>query len=481
MVEPFGVDSVVIQQKPGELAARPAGHWKAMTCRTGLTGVFVVLLALQVFVPPFLGIANNGDFARVTGWFSLGPAVNGWRDNFLYFASRYKAAPEYSWRSGVYSSELIPAWIATRFRGDEWDIRWIGAVHALLLVGAFWLFVSETRSWWIGIAALLIFSDLSYAAYLNSFYMDTAAVLGLLIAAASARGLARGDWGLFTAGALLFVLSKPQHGIFGLIPAVLLLGMRKKAAAGLVICATLVSPWLAPAKQKQQSLFNLVFFKLAKAPADLAELGLDASDARYLGMNAYTPGAPGDDEQYLAGLQARSGYGAVMRFYLRHPLRALGLLRDDLVNEAWQIRPVNLRNFRREDEGRRLFQMTLWSRMRTGLFRIWPWHVVVWYAGAVVVGGCFALLGRRFEAGLLLGLVTLGLGEFVVCSWTDACETYRHLFIFHAVTDVTVLAVLFAVGEAPARLPALHARVRAPRSYFRPSARFSSLRRMVKS
>jgi hypothetical protein len=121
-------------------------------------------------------------------------------------------------------------------------------------------------------------------------------------------------------------------------------------------------------------------------------------------------------------------------------VRALGLLRDDLEHEAWQMRPVNLRNFRREDEGRWHFQMKAWSALRTALFRWWPWHVAVWYA--VVLGAAIAGWTRnRFGAALLLGLVTLGLGEFVLCSWTDACETYRHLFIFHAVTDVMALAI----------------------------------------
>jgi len=42
----------------------------------------------------------------------------------------------------------------------------------------------------------------------------------------------------------------------------------------------------------------------------------------------------------------------------------------------------------------------------------------------------------------LLGIVTLAIGEFCVASLADAAETHRHLFIFHACTDLTICFVL---------------------------------------
>ena len=381
----------------------------------------------------------------------MGPAENRWSDNFIYFVSRYTFAPEYAWHSGVYSSELAAAWVATRFHGGSgtaviWDIRRLGFFHSLLFLAVFAAFLAFTRSLALACCALFLFADLSYSAYFNSFYLDTAALLGLLGMVALALGIVREPRSvwlvLFTLAALLFIGSKPQHGILGFLPALFLVLTRRRLAwalAAMLICATCLSPFTVPRRQKEQSLFNLIFFKLARNSADLAELGLSPPESRYLGMNAYMPGAPGDDATYLADFDARSGYSAVARFYLRHPLRALDLLRSDLENEAWQIRAVNLRNFQRQDEGRRHFQLTLWSDLRTQLFRFWPWHVAVWYG--VVIAIAILRRGNPYAA-LLLGLAVMAAGEFCISSWTDACETYRHLFIFHAITDVTVLFVL---------------------------------------
>ena len=86
------------------------------------------LLSLQLFVPPFIGLSNNGDFPKVTGLLSLGPKDNGWVDNFFYFTSEYVYDPSYYWNSGLYSSEQLLTWTASTIgmligKGGEFDIR----------------------------------------------------------------------------------------------------------------------------------------------------------------------------------------------------------------------------------------------------------------------------------------------------------------------------------------------------------------------
>jgi hypothetical protein len=53
---------------------------------------------------------------------------------------------------------------------------------------------------------------------------------------------------------------------------------------------------------------------------------------------------------------------------------------------------------------------------------------------------------------IALGIVALGIGEFCVAGLADAAETYRHLFIFHACTDLTIcLAIAKAYNSARTR------------------------------
>ena len=45
-----------------------------------LLAICAAILAAQLFVPPFIGLADNGDFPKITGRLSLGPKSAG--ENF---------------------------------------------------------------------------------------------------------------------------------------------------------------------------------------------------------------------------------------------------------------------------------------------------------------------------------------------------------------------------------------------------------------
>ena len=62
-----------------------------------LVGLCAAVLAIQLLAPPMIGLANNGDSAKVTGWLSLGPAGQWVR--FDYVQSDYVHAPQYFWNS----------------------------------------------------------------------------------------------------------------------------------------------------------------------------------------------------------------------------------------------------------------------------------------------------------------------------------------------------------------------------------------------
>jgi len=74
---------------------------------------------------------------------------------------------------------------------------------------------------------------------------------------------------------------------------------------------------------------------------------------------------------------------------------------------------------------------------------------LVWYA--LLVAAAILILRMRPSgqaakmAWLTLGLAAAAAIEFSVASLADACETFRHLFIFHALTDLTVLLALAAL------------------------------------
>jgi hypothetical protein len=422
-----------------------------------LLAVAAAILWTQLLAPSFIGIADNGDFSKVAGWLSIG-AKNG-PTNFDYFISDYVRSPSYHWESQIYSTELPLAWLATRLasaeEGARFDIRWLGIVHSILLLGALYALIRILRPLppWrrllIAGAAVFVFTDVGYVAYFNSFYTDTVALIGLLLAVVFGVELAVSGAGsvnliLFCLAALLFIGSKPQHAIWGFLPAgfVALIGRKRGAVAALVlIAASVLTIRLSRPDYRAAALFSLLFSKLAAESAAprqvLTELGLPERDVAFVGMNAFQPESPITDPQWLPDFELRVNYWAVLKWYLRHPARTLGFLNEALKLEAFQMRPENLSNFRREDghpPSARTNRFAIWSDFRRALFLKWPYHILAWYL-LVIVGAIRTPAPLRW---IVLGIVALAAGEFCVATLADAVETYRHLFIFHACTDLTV-------------------------------------------
>jgi hypothetical protein len=449
-------------------------------------------LASELFLPGFIGLADNGDFPKVSMSLCIG-AADDRAQAFSYFVSDYVRGNAYCWDSGLKSSAVVPAWFASTLEQavgspEKFDIRWLGGVNAALFLVFFYVLLIAIRTlegWrWIAacILALWIFTDVSFVAYFNSFFADSAALLGAMIAAASALWLLAADETrllpvcVFAGGALLFVTSKAQHAIYGFVPALLLavLGYTAKKRAvrftswGAAGCLLASAAWMVastPDWYKAQPRFNLIFSKIAKKSAspldDFRELGLGAPDLKYIGTNAFAPGNPTENEQWLAAFCSRTGYGKLLAYYVRHPAMMFGLMHEALGPEgAASRRPWNLSNFRRAEgkpAGARTERFASWSRVRDWLSGVWPMHVAVWYA--LVLGGAVFVLRRRKSrfgvalAAATLGAAAIGLGEFSVAALADSLETHRHLLLFQLFTDLTIFFALVWALAGGARGP----------------------------
>jgi hypothetical protein len=201
----------------------------------------------------------------------------------------------------------------------------MGALHGIIFLSFYYSVLTLLRPlsriarFTLSLLAIWIFADIGLLAYFNSFYSDVPAALGglatTLLAAnlLAARRPVPGALLLFGLAALLFITSKAQHGVFGLIPAALALlsgwraSDRRTRATGYLVGMTLLvaTAWIVgstPDWYKAQSRFNLIFFKIAKespSPArDLAELGLGSADVRYIGLYSFALGCPLGDSAW---------------------------------------------------------------------------------------------------------------------------------------------------------------------------------------
>jgi hypothetical protein len=292
--------------------------------------------------------------------------------------------------------------------------------------------------------------------------MDAAAIGSFLLLTAMAARLAQDEEPnpililLYGLAGLIYVTSKTQHALWTLLPAAYLayLSFQWKRPTvrrtGFAVIALLIAGGglelvTADPGNRSQALFNKLFFQIGKSdpqgPKDLLEIGVRPEELRFIGLHSYMADSPGGDMQWLEQFYAHTGYRRLLAWYLHHPGRAIGMLKGTLTADASEMRQNNLSNYQR-DEGRarqvRTGRFAVWSNFRTVLFKRWPYHIVVWYILFLAGAAAAIWKGPARFGWLALMIAVLGLGQFAVASLADCLETGRHLFMFHACTDMTV-------------------------------------------
>jgi len=467
-------------------------RWREFALPAALWLICAGCLATQLFIPPFIGIANTGDFARVAGHLAL-DAPDHEASKFVYFQPDYIHSVRSYWDSPYTSSETLLGWVALKLAGADheggrFDIRWLGAVHAALFLTALAVLLLALRrmQWWGAAAvagtAILAFTDVIYAANLNSFYMDVPALCALLVMAAAASWIAvspepsRVQIGLFLCAGLLFATSKNQHAPWAFLPAAFLAfsGWRAKrwstrwlaiAAGVLIFAGSLALSVTADPTNRAQALFNKLFWHVGMAPTgagDLRGLGVRPEELRYIGTHSFSPGSPVQDQPWAIAFYARTGFGRLLKWYVTHPGRTARMLYRTLTEDAPPMRSHELSNFRQVDghpPAALTSRFTVWSGFRGALLRRWPFHMVLWYVLFLLGAAAIARAGHspieRRMAWVAAWIAALGVGEFLLSSLADALDNPRHLLLFHASTDLTIcIAIAFAVSRLHRRLSA---------------------------
>ena len=437
------------------------------------------ILAYQLFVPPCVGLADDGDF-----WKVMTPAGVQYRTSepkphaYWYLTLRYRVAPPLP--SGYYSSET-PIVAAVRFteervrRDTLFDIRTLGLLHSAIFLAGFALLLAGTRPLAFGArlafgaALLFFFTDVGYVATLNSMYSATASLLFLLVAAGAAASLAggiggRGPWIAYGVGALGFVTSKPQESaqaaVLGALAVFLAwkrrtIPLRGPMVLAAVLCfGAFVYYEKTPIYLKSEALYNDLFLQLlfqSETPkADLRELGLPEEWIAYYGTYAYAPNSALPHPGFRAELLKRFGYRRIARFYARHPARAVRMLAL-AARSAFSLRPPYLGNFPVEagqPPGARSRACAAWSAAKKKLSALGPLILPIFWLSNI--GAWVGVLRRRGSdaakrgyALALLALVAMSLVEFATCTFGDAlADVARHLHSFNAMTDLLLAADL---------------------------------------
>ena len=450
-----------------------------------IVALAAVLVGWQLFVPPIIGLADQGDFVRVLGPTGYAPQPKGPEHKYFYLTRKFVWDPSYReprWEQ--ITSEFIPITLALALNRAfsnlaAFDITTVGFVHALLFLTAFarLLYVTRSLSRYriVWAAMLLILTDVGYVAYWNSLYTEPASCLWFLFLLAECIALCTADrvtvwmvlrWNVF---AVLWVLAKTQNATLCLPLAAygLLIAWRASdhkarwaatcGAIAVLIAGTVMYRSLLPAP-RMTNMYNVIFFAILPESndpgADLKALGLDPGYARYSGTLAWTEGTGIADGRVVNAIQAHVTPARLVEFYVRRPARMWKHVRSAL-RTALFLRPEFCGNFDASagrPPGARSNAIALWSRFHEKYLS----RIAVYLLAAIVLTPVFGLMllatggltpgfRRWTETGIWLALCCSM--AFFAAAFGDAWDVVKHQFLFNLLLDACLVFAVAAVSS----------------------------------
>ncbi|MGJ0468107.1 hypothetical protein ACR722_12815, partial [Listeria monocytogenes] len=229
--------------------------------------VFIITI-IALFMPPYIGMADNGDFFRIFS--SNGLFVNNTNYDALQFGHFVKEFGIYQYfnenQVAIYSSQSIFIQMALLLNKLFWsttvfDVRFLGGLQLALLLPAIYLLVAGLTAkmkGWPGyvVAALtvFIFADTAYTAYFNSFFSEGLILIMMLYISAGFLLLYQHKYndyamlGLIFVASLILITAKQQNAPIAVVIAVcgiLVFFIRKNRAFRISAAATFLVIFLS--------------------------------------------------------------------------------------------------------------------------------------------------------------------------------------------------------------------------------------------
>ncbi|UHA73540.1 glycosyltransferase family 39 protein [Paenibacillus sp. 481] len=454
--------------------------------------LFITVLAL--FVPPYIGMADNGDYFRIL--YSNGLYFNtpDYDSQYLgYFIKEYGIFQYYNENGATLSSSQslfirLSVWINALFNPQVFDIRVQTAIFTALYTIAVYLLI-ESLTWKmpvkygypIALIAIFIFADTAYTAFLNSFFSESIVMIMLMLLFASGLLLYRNRYNdyvliaVFFVSGLLLTTSKQQNAPVGIIIAVtcvLFIFIRKERTFRIWMASALVGLLLAgigtyvliPKEfvniNKYHAMTRGVLMESDNPEATLEAFGIDKQYAVLNKSIYYEPYTTVDvDSDILENtFYNKYGFVSILFYYITHPDQAFKML-DLAAKHAFTIRPPAMGNYEKSEGkpfGAQTSFFSTYSKIKHALAPKTFGFVVIWtilVVGLYVPSFLEAVKARNMRhmlrLSLMVSMILMGLsGIFVSIVGAGDADLSKHEFLFTAVFDVVTFAtVADAIGH----------------------------------
>ncbi len=192
------------------------------------TLIFGLIVGYYLFITPQIGIADSADFQRIFTRIGLGRVGETHADKYFnYFNSEYTIIkhPKTPINIGQVGA-LFSLVLNNLFRNGMYSIFYLSALYFILYLGGFYLFLKNAFSHLklrqfqkllFGLLSVLVFSDIMFVSYFNSFYQEALFIIVALYIAAFCieRTI---NFNFLLIALVILAVSKSQNILFLIFP-----------------------------------------------------------------------------------------------------------------------------------------------------------------------------------------------------------------------------------------------------------------------
>lgn len=441
------------------------------------------ILVYVLMLPPVIGVADNGDFARIMNSTGLHYLTSGFDERYFGYVNRlYGVGIPIPFGGGYFSTEIFAVAVAVAlsqsiFPSGVFDIRYLSFVYILVFIAALFLIVLGIRKkwgwsgWMTAIVTILVFSDTAYISYFNSFYGEAVTLVFLLLMAGAGIYMATaarpGLWALilFFAGAAFFSGAKVQNSPAGLLAVLLgirFIRLRKDylwkrtvvISTLFVIAASLLSYFTISKDIKTCNKYQTVFYGILKdspdKAGDLRELGLNPDFKVLAGTNYFMSEYPINirTREFKSEIDSKINHLNIAGFYLKHPARLVNKLEVAAFN-GFRLKQGfgNYEKLPGMEYKTTANIFSFWSNFKLEKLPHTLLFITIFFAGFILILIVEYLRNKDIQARLLMELMAFvsltGIMQFVMPIIGDGeADLSKHLFLFNVCFDLMFAAAL---------------------------------------
>ncbi|WP_195575762.1 hypothetical protein [Paenibacillus sp. 1001270B_150601_E10] len=448
----------------------------------------LIITVIALFVPPYIGMADNGDYFRIL--YSNGLYFNAPDYDSLYlgyFNKQFGIFQYFNENGATLTSSQsllirLSIWINSWFDPEVFDIRVQGAFLTLMYTLAVYLMV-EALTWkvpakygyLVAILSVFLFADTAYTAFFNSFFSESIVWITLILLFASGLLLFRKRYsdyvmmGIFFFSGLLLTTSKQQNAPVGVIIAIMgiiFIFIRKQrsyrammaSSLALLMIAGVATYVLIPKEfvniNQYHAMTRGVLMQSEDPEETLKSFGIDKQYAILNKSIYYEPYTTVDVDSKILEDEFYSHYGfvSILAYYLTHPDQA-GKMLDLAAKNAFTIRPPAMGNYEKsvgKPFGAQTTFFSGYSDLKRALAPKTFGFIVIWMlliTGIYMPQFVAAIKAKHIRSmvrlPLLLMLMLMGLsGILVSIIGAGDADLSKHEFLFTAAFDLVTLAAI---------------------------------------